>query len=125
MTDETRPRAQSARDEQMAPSRRDLEQLSWESWRLLNARLAARGRPPPTPLMPCGQSAGCRADTRHALLDPSLHSDTRAPTIRPDAAVPGNPASLMIDLHLHLLPGVDDGPADLAAALELARECCA
>ena len=31
----------------------------------------------------------------------------------------------MIDLHLHLLPGVDDGPADLAAALELARECCA
>jgi protein-tyrosine phosphatase len=31
----------------------------------------------------------------------------------------------MIDLHLHLLPGVDDGPADLAAALALARECCA
>ena len=36
-----------------------------------------------------------------------------------------NAASLMIDLHLHLLPGVDDGPADLAAALDLARECCA
>lgn len=31
----------------------------------------------------------------------------------------------MIDLHLHLLPGVDDGPADLDAALALARECCA
>jgi protein-tyrosine phosphatase len=31
----------------------------------------------------------------------------------------------MIDLHLHLLPGVDDGPVDLAAALALARECCA
>lgn len=27
----------------------------------------------------------------------------------------------MIDVHFHLLPGVDDGPADLDAALELAR----
>jgi len=31
----------------------------------------------------------------------------------------------MIDVHLHLLPGVDDGPVDLAAALALARDCCA
>lgn len=31
----------------------------------------------------------------------------------------------VIDLHLHLLPGVDDGPADLDTALTLARECCA
>jgi protein-tyrosine phosphatase len=31
----------------------------------------------------------------------------------------------VIDLHVHLLPGVDDGPADLAAALALARECAA
>ncbi len=29
----------------------------------------------------------------------------------------------MIDVHLHLLPGVDDGPADIDAALALAREC--
>lgn len=35
------------------------------------------------------------------------------------------PASPMIDVHLHLLPGVDDGPSDLAMALALARECCA
>lgn len=27
----------------------------------------------------------------------------------------------MIDLHCHLLPGIDDGPADLATALRLAR----
>ena len=27
----------------------------------------------------------------------------------------------MIDLHNHLLPGIDDGPADLEAALEMAR----
>ena len=26
----------------------------------------------------------------------------------------------MIDLHAHLLPGIDDGPPDLAAALALA-----
>jgi protein-tyrosine phosphatase len=26
-----------------------------------------------------------------------------------------------VDLHFHLLPGVDDGPADLPASLELAR----
>lgn len=29
----------------------------------------------------------------------------------------------MIDVHLHLLPGVDDGPADLDASLDLARAC--
>ena len=27
----------------------------------------------------------------------------------------------MIDLHNHLLPGIDDGPADLPTALEMAR----
>jgi protein-tyrosine phosphatase len=27
----------------------------------------------------------------------------------------------MIDLHCHLLPGIDDGPADIATALEMAR----
>ena len=26
-----------------------------------------------------------------------------------------------VELHFHLLPGVDDGPTDLATALELAR----
>jgi protein-tyrosine phosphatase len=31
----------------------------------------------------------------------------------------------LADLHFHLLPGVDDGPADLAASLELAREALA
>jgi len=31
----------------------------------------------------------------------------------------------VLDLHIHLLPGVDDGPADLDAALALARECVA
>jgi protein-tyrosine phosphatase len=30
-----------------------------------------------------------------------------------------------VELHFHLLPGVDDGPADLPAALELAREAVA
>jgi protein-tyrosine phosphatase len=30
-----------------------------------------------------------------------------------------------VELHFHLLPGVDDGPVDLAAALELAREAVA
>ncbi len=31
----------------------------------------------------------------------------------------------MIDVHLHLLPAVDDGPADLDASLDLARACVA
>ena len=31
----------------------------------------------------------------------------------------------MIDLHCHILPGVDDGPADLEASLELARAAVA
>jgi len=30
-----------------------------------------------------------------------------------------------VDLHFHLLPGVDDGPADMAASLELARAAVA
>ena len=30
-----------------------------------------------------------------------------------------------VDLHFHLLPGVDDGPADLAASLDLARAALA
>jgi protein-tyrosine phosphatase len=30
-----------------------------------------------------------------------------------------------VELHFHLLPGVDDGPPDLAAALDLAREAVA
>lgn len=29
----------------------------------------------------------------------------------------------MIDLHIHLLPGIDDGPADAAGTVELARAC--
>jgi protein-tyrosine phosphatase len=31
----------------------------------------------------------------------------------------------VIDLHIHILPGVDDGPADMAASVELARACVA
>ena len=31
----------------------------------------------------------------------------------------------MIDLHIHLLPGIDDGPADVAGTVELARACVA
>lgn len=31
----------------------------------------------------------------------------------------------MIDLHIHLLPGIDDGPADIAGTVELARACVA
>ena len=31
----------------------------------------------------------------------------------------------MIDLHAHVLPGIDDGPADEAGALALAAEACA
>lgn len=31
----------------------------------------------------------------------------------------------MIDLHCHLLPGIDDGPEDLASALQLARHAVA
>ena len=30
-----------------------------------------------------------------------------------------------VELHFHLLPGVDDGPADLASALDLARAAVA
>jgi tyrosine-protein phosphatase YwqE len=29
-----------------------------------------------------------------------------------------------VDLHFHLLRGVDDGPADLSASLELTRARC-
>jgi protein-tyrosine phosphatase len=31
----------------------------------------------------------------------------------------------VIDLHIHLLPGIDDGPADAAGTVELARACVA
>lgn len=31
----------------------------------------------------------------------------------------------MLDLHTHILPGIDDGPADVAEALELAQACVA
>lgn len=31
----------------------------------------------------------------------------------------------MIDIHCHILPGIDDGPASLAESLELARACVA
>lgn len=31
----------------------------------------------------------------------------------------------MIDLHIHLLPGIDDGPPDLAGTVDLARACVA
>ncbi len=31
----------------------------------------------------------------------------------------------MIDIHCHLLPGIDDGPADMFAALDLARQAVA
>jgi protein-tyrosine phosphatase len=31
----------------------------------------------------------------------------------------------LIDLHIHLLPGIDDGPADAAGTVELARACVA
>jgi protein-tyrosine phosphatase len=31
----------------------------------------------------------------------------------------------VIDLHIHLLPGIDDGPADVAGTVELARACVA
>jgi protein-tyrosine phosphatase len=31
----------------------------------------------------------------------------------------------VIDLHSHILPGVDDGPADVAGSLEIARACVA
>lgn len=31
----------------------------------------------------------------------------------------------MIDLHIHILPGIDDGPADAAGTVELARACVA
>ena len=36
-----------------------------------------------------------------------------------------SPAMDFADLHFHLLPGVDDGPADLSASLELARAALA
>lgn len=47
-------------------------------------------------------------------------------TDRPEAAKappvePTPPASGMIDLHCHILPGIDDGAADLAVALDMAR----
>jgi protein-tyrosine phosphatase len=38
---------------------------------------------------------------------------------------PGNLVDEMIDLHNHLLPGLDDGPADVAGSLEMARAAVA
>lgn len=31
----------------------------------------------------------------------------------------------MIDIHIHILPGLDDGPAEIAESLEMARQCVA
>src|SRR5262249_54726636 len=58
------------------------------------------------------------------LVDPRKRSGHKR---RPRQAYPGfhggrHASNQMIDLHCHVLPAVDDGPATIEAAVELARD---
>jgi protein-tyrosine phosphatase len=45
----------------------------------------------------------------------------RAARAAPPAATSSAPPDTVIDLHSHILPGIDDGPSDMATAVEMAR----
>ena len=50
-------------------------------------------------------------------------SSIGSPNLKPMMPAAPNPDDLMLDLHFHILPNVDDGPATREEALELARFC--
>lgn len=56
--------------------------------------------------------------TRKAALETRM---ALAVSANPVAAIAHNPGNLMIDLHSHILPGIDDGATDLAMSLAMAR----
>jgi protein-tyrosine phosphatase len=63
---------------------------------------------------------GRRARRVHDLATPASHLDHRTPARARQAG-----GKMSVDVHFHLLPGLDDGPQDLAESLELARAAVA
>ncbi len=69
-------------------------------------------RLPRRPALANGTLGGSQVFAPQAASDPGVERLTLAPP----------PASrMLVDIHEHLLPGIDDGPPDLRAALEMAR----
>ncbi len=63
--------------------------------------------------------AGCHTvDARNDVLDARA---LRVATYTPSSHAPQAYTARMLDLHYHLLPGIDDGSSDLAMSLEMAR----
>lgn len=69
-----------------------------------------------------GEAPSTAASTLDAEPD---RADALAPASAPAARPERSQGPAVIDLHHHLLPGIDDGPATLAASLELARAAVA
>jgi len=66
---------------------------------------------------------GSERARRHRVVA-SLFATARARSssaLRPPAATSSAPPENVIDLHSHILPGIDDGPSDMATSVEMAR----
>ena len=77
-----------------------------------------------------GEASGCElspnktvACTRTRATEQSFAPGRAQQRHAPVKRAVGGPEGQVFDLHCHILPGVDDGPASLEEALELARFC--
>ena len=61
-------------------------------------------------------------DVEAALAEAAGVPRRRTPSSRRPARSPCSAEAALIDLHTHLLPGIDDGPATMSDSVELARQ---